>query len=277
VSAVAQSPSSARVTRAGDVTFPRLLKAEWAKFWSLRSNIITLGVAVAVMLGLSVLLALGLRVVFDSAEGMAGFPTTTVMSLSGIGFAQLAMVVLGVLNLSGEYSTGSVRSTFAADPRRWPTVVAKALVVAAVSLVVMAPTVLVTFLVGNAVLGDYAQSWSDDGIPAALVGHVVVLVGTALMSLGLTGAIRSAAGAISVMAALLLVVPGVSTFLPESWGGPAINQYFFGKTAEALLSTDGSISGVPDPLSQGLSFLVFLVWVVAFLAGGTWLVKSRDV
>jgi ABC-2 type transport system permease protein len=128
------------------VCLPDLVRSEWAKFRTVRSTYWSLIAAVAAMIGLGAIIS--------SAQSghQAGFdPVST--SLSGVLLAQLAIGVLGVLFVTSEYSTGMIRTTFTAAPQRRSVIAAKAAVFAAVALVVGTVTSLVTFLVGQAVLG----------------------------------------------------------------------------------------------------------------------------
>src|SRR5689334_5449459 len=99
------------------VTFPRVLRSEWGKFWSVRSSWITLGVALLLLLLVGIIAAAvytpdgGGSDVTDGAVGLA---------LQGVTFAELALGVLGVMMAAGEYTTGMIRATLAAVPKRLP-------------------------------------------------------------------------------------------------------------------------------------------------------------
>src|SRR5262249_61409327 len=108
-------------------------------------------------------------------------------SLRGIDGAVLAIGVLGVLWITGEYTTGSIRSTFAAVPRRLPVLWAKAGVLGAVTLVLSIPAALGAFFAGQAILGQKGISiaFTHPGVPRAVIGAALFLTVLALFSLGL--------------------------------------------------------------------------------------------
>jgi ABC-2 type transport system permease protein len=154
-SATLETPVRATVTRQR-VTQTRVIRSEWTKLWSLRSTRWTLLVAILGMAGLGPLIATiqmnrwnhmgpGDRLHFN--------PINT--GLGGYHFAQLAIGVLGVLVLSGEYSTGQIRSTFMAVPKRLPVLWAKAGTFATVTFVLMLISGLVAFLASQSILTQH--------------------------------------------------------------------------------------------------------------------------
>ncbi|TCO47002.1 ABC-2 family transporter [Kribbella antiqua] len=176
------------------VTFSRVTRSEWYKFATLRSSWITLATAVLVLIGFGVLAAL-----VTSGEvtpgGPGGGPDSTdptSISLSGAMLAQIILGILGVLLISGEYSSGMIRATLAAVPRRLPVLWAKALVIGAVSLIVSTASALVAFLVAQQILGDGANaSLSDDGVLRAVFGTGVYLAAVTLMGLAIAALLRT--------------------------------------------------------------------------------------
>ena len=117
-----------RAAATGRVTFPRVLRSEWIKLRSLRSTVWSFAIVIAVSAGLALLMGLGI----PAADGAVPADTQTTLvlqaSLFGVFFGQLVIAVLGVLVISGEYSTGMIRSTLTAVPRRLPALWAKAVV-----------------------------------------------------------------------------------------------------------------------------------------------------
>jgi ABC-2 type transport system permease protein len=126
----------ARPSRIG-VTFPRVLRSEWIKTRTVRSTVWTLALTVLLMVGFSTLFSWGTSSVQGDGGPAAGVGTGSALAVFmvtvGYGVAQLTLAVLGVLAITTEYSTGMVRSTFAAVPTRLPALGAKALIVAPIS------------------------------------------------------------------------------------------------------------------------------------------------
>ncbi len=194
------------------LTFARVVASEWVKFRTLRSTVWTLVVTVLLMVGIAVLAAWGMT------EGGAGGDSTVgaFATTAGVNVAQLSVAVLGVLIITGEYTTGMVRSTFAAVPHRLPALAAKAIVLVATVLVVGAVSVALAyvatlpFLSGTALQIDLA----DGETLRVLGGTPLYLAGIALLSLAFGALLRHSAGALAAVLGLLLVVENVFALIP---------------------------------------------------------------
>ncbi|MFG2969827.1 ABC transporter permease [Streptomyces sp. NPDC048288] len=258
------------------VTGRRVLASEWAKLWTLRSTWITLG------LGLLFLVAFGLIASsrFKSAIGSAhmdpDFARSTAVSLSlfGTNFAQLALGVLGVLVTAGEYSTGMIRSTMAAVPRRLPVLWSKATVFGLVALTVSTVGVCVAFFFGSRIVSGTpaAMDFSHAGVVRSLLGAglylgLVGVIGTALGAL-----LRSVAGGISVLVATLMLIPGLISLLPSSWQDD-ISPYLPSNAGESMFALTHDATS----LSPGAGLLVFLGWTALALAGAAYRLLRSDV
>ena len=178
----------------------------------------TLGITVVVGIGISALATAETRSHWAtmSPGNRASFdPTST--SLTALLFCQLAIGVLGVLVMSAEYGTGTIRATFSAAPRRPLVLAAKVVVFGVVALVVAEIVAFVSFLVGQALLSAPAThaSLSTPGALRAVVGTGLYLGVIGLFALGLATIIRHTAGAISAFVGILLVLPIVQA-LPNS-------------------------------------------------------------
>jgi ABC-2 type transport system permease protein len=133
---------------------------------------------------------------------------------------QICMAVLGVLAFTSEYATGMIRGTFTVLPHRIVVTAAKAAVVATFALVVGQVSVLATFLVGRAIIGDrpirgFTAPLSEE-LPKMLATGMSV-VGLALIGLGLGAVLRSTAGAVTSVVVILYVVPRFVVSLPDPW------------------------------------------------------------
>ncbi|MCI4062093.1 ABC transporter permease [Micromonospora sp. R77] len=258
------------------VTWWRVTRAEWIKFRSLRSSLIMLAatVVVFVALGLGFSAFLSDATIEPGTPAPPGGPSSLDplgASLGGVNLAQLLIGTLGVLLVAGEYSTGMIRSSLAAVPRRWPVLAGKVAVLAGVSLAVLVPTVLLTFLGGQAVLGDKGISLGDDGVLRAVLGTAGYLTGVGVLGMALGALLRNTAGALTSVVALLLVIPGVVSLLPESWSD-TISPYLPSNAGQAFMS----ISSSPDLLSPGAGLAVFVGWLVLLLGTATVLLSRRD-
>ena len=111
VSGIDSAPTRLRVTA------PRVVLSEWTKFRSLRSTVYTLLMAVVFMIGLGAMIT---AITANQPGGFEPGESSVSLSLSGMFFAQLAIGVLGVLLITGEYSTGMIRSSLTVVPRRLP-------------------------------------------------------------------------------------------------------------------------------------------------------------
>ena len=198
------------------------LRAEWIKLRSLRSTWYSLLATVLIVDGLGTLFAAlrAHRLQQDVRHGAQLFRfDATQVSLRGVFLAQLAIGVLGVLVITGEYSTGMIRSSLAATPRRYPVLVAKAAVFAAVSFVVSLAATFTGFLLGQvAQASTHEQAMlSTPGAERAIVGAAVYLTLVGLLGVGLGFLLRSTAGAIATLFGIVLVAPLLARALPSPY------------------------------------------------------------
>jgi ABC-2 type transport system permease protein len=218
------------------VTQTRVLLSEWTTIRSLRSTIFSLLATVVFIVGFAVLVA-SVTVSHwpprDPREALGFDPTTR--TLSGIFLVQLAIGVLGVLLITGEYATGMIRATFAAEPTRLPVLWAKAAVFAVVTLVLMVPTVLLAFLISQSILtSKHLQTdLSSPGVLRAVIRAALFLTVVGLLGIGLGALLRNTAAGISTLFGLLFVLPILVRFLPTSWLDP-INKYLPSNAGEAI-------------------------------------------
>ncbi|MFG2957959.1 ABC transporter permease [Streptomyces sp. NPDC048291] len=272
----AEAPPAAPARPAYRVTGRRVLASEWAKLWSLRSTWITLGLGLVFLVAFGLIAANHYRSGVGSSHQDRDFATATAVSLSlfGTNFAQLALGVLGVLVTAGEYSTGMIRSTLAAVPRRLPVLWSKAAVFGLVALVVATLGVFVAFGFGSGIVSGTpaAMGFSHAGVIRSLLGAglylgLVGVIGTALGSL-----LRSVAGGISVLVGALMLVPGLISLLPSSWQDN-ISPYLPSNAGESMFA----LTHDSTTLSPGAGLLVFLGWTALALAGAAYRLVRSDV
>lgn len=245
-----------------------VLLSEWTKLRTVRSTPWTLGTVVAV----TVLLGLGFSwLTRHSADGLteadlaALDPTAT--SLAGLNLAQLAVVVLAVLSVSAEYSTGLLAVSLHAVPRRGLFYGCKAAVLAGVTLLTGWAASAAAFGVGRLAMGDYAASVFDPGVLRALLGAGLYLALLALFSYGVAMALRSAVPALGVLMPLFFLVSPLLSVLPatERFAG------YLPDTAGMRITQTGL-----DGSSAWTGLGVLLVWVALALALGYSCLRARD-
>ncbi|MGW3248492.1 ABC transporter permease [Streptomyces sp. NPDC001070] len=249
------------------VTGPRVLRSEWAKLWSLRSTWITLGLGLLFLVAFGLIAAARFRSRIVSGRPMdRDFADATALSLSlfGTNFAQLALGVLGVLVTAGEYSTGMIRSTLTAVPRRLPVLWSKAVVFGLVALVVGAAGVFVAFPVAGGIVSGTtaAMTLSAPGVVRALLGAGLYLGLVGVIGVALGALLRSVAGGISVLVAVLMLIPGLVSLLPTAWQDD-IGPYLPGSAGEAMFALHHDAT----TLSPTAGLVVFVLWTLLALAG----------
>lgn len=257
-----------------EVTLPRVIRSEWTKLRSLRSTVWSLSVAVLMLLLLALLIPLAVVAQLDQlkAEDIETLEAVG-PSLGGSMFAQMAVGVLGVLLISGEYSTGMIRATLAAVPKRLPALWAKVIVFSATVFVLMTIACVASFLIGQAVFAtkDFDSGFSDPGVARAVFGTAFYITSVGLLGMALGALLRHTAGAIAALFGVLLVLPIVFGLLPQSYGG-SLMKYLPLLAGEAF----ATVRGTPEGLSPLAGFLaVCLYWVVG-LALAAFLLKKRD-
>ena len=283
----------------GRVGLRRAMAAEWTKLWSVRSTTWTLvGTAVAV-LGLC---ALGTGTV--SPTDIIEDPTRR--SLIGVFLGQLIFGVLGVLVMSAEYGTGTIRATLSAVPRRPVVLSAKVLVFGAVALVVSEVLTFSAFALGQAILSakhavgtkaaaaqrahqlgvkvphnlqallsNGSASLGQAGVLRAVAGAGLYLAVLGLLALGLATIIRHTAGAISAFVGVVLVLPLIVQALPASISN-ALTRYLPANIGLVMFSTHGVPDRVAAAFSPWTGFALLVAYTAAILGLGCWVLVRRD-
>jgi ABC-type transport system involved in multi-copper enzyme maturation permease subunit len=261
---------TADVAPTGHVTLARVVRSEWIKFRTLRSSWMTLGAAVLTMIVLALVIGYNIGKNFT---GLAPEDAAASGPLQGYHGAQLLIGVLGVLFVSGEYSTGMIRSTLAAVPRRTPVLVAKAVVFGSIALVTMVASTFVAYFGAQVFLGHYGHggSLSDPGALRAVIGTGVYLALIGILGGALGWIVRSTAGGISSLVGLLLVIPVLFHVLPGSWASDVLKYL----PSEAGSSFVTSVR-LPDTLTPAVGFGVLLVWVAAAVVTAGVVLRRRD-
>lgn len=252
------------------VTQGQVIRSEWIKLRTVRSSWFVLA---ATVLGIAVI---GLLVSYvtnaywsaSTASDRADFNPVN-QDLIGVNLAELTVGVLGVLVATGEYGTGMIRATLAAVPRRLPVLAAKAFVLAAVTFVVCLVTVLITFVGGQALLGAHGISLGHPGAVRAVFGSTLYLAVVAVLGVGLGFLIRSTAGGIATLIAVLLVLPILVNALP---GSSAFGRFLPSMAGRAIFIMNGG----PGMLSPWTGFAIFLLYAGAVMAAAALALRWRD-
>jgi ABC-2 type transport system permease protein len=207
----------------GRAGVPEAVRSEWIKLRSVRST----AWAVLALVGISVLFSAFAAWESETLGGSPGRPGDNDMvldSLAGVWFGQMALAVLGVLAITSEFSTRSIRTTFAANPRRRTVLASKTAVVATVALAAGLATSVACFVVGREILqsngftyehGYPTPSLADGATFRAVAGTAVCLALLGVFALGVGAVLRHTAGAITVVLASVLAPVIAIGFLPE--------------------------------------------------------------
>ena len=257
------------------VTQARVLVSEFTKFRTVRSTVWTLLVAVVLMIGISALFSAVTASqyhTFDAADRATFNPVS--ISLSGMMFAVVAFGVLGVLMISGEYSTGMIRSSLTAVPRRLPVLWGKLAVFAGVIFSISLVASFICFFLGQALLNSHhlGVSIAAPGalrsiIGAALYGTVSGMIGVALGAL-----LRNTAAGIATFAGVFFVIPPLTGLLPASISDH-LSQYLPSYAGEALW---GGARGVTNALSPWTGFAVLCGYAVVVIAAAALRLRRVD-
>jgi ABC-2 type transport system permease protein len=241
-----------------------VVAAEWTKFSSLRSTWITTGVSAFLLIAFGMIASASF-----SGSGLSAVD----LALSGSTLAALAVGVLGVLLGAGEYTTGMIRSTLAAVPRRLPVLWSKSLVAGSAAFIVMTAGAFAAFALGATVLNDAVGGvgLGDDGVLRALFGAGLYLALVAVLGVALGMLVRSSAGAIAILAGGLLIVPGLAALLPASFSD-AITPYLPSNAGSAVMTlTQGD-----NTLAPWTGLAVFAGYVAISLAAAAYRLKKSD-
>ncbi|MEN2740788.1 ABC transporter permease subunit [Microbacterium sp. X-17] len=264
MTALATAPADTRTAVHPHLNFARVLRSEWIKVTTVRSTWWSLLITAVLSIGLSLLIA----GVSNSVPG--GVPPVRAI-VSPMQFTMLVAGILGAIVVTGEYSTGMIRSTLTAEPRRDVVILAKAVVVA----VLLALTTIVIYAVAIVVTAPILHTQIDWSTPresiVPLVFGVVSMVAFALIGLGFGFLIRNGAGAIATTVGVLFVLPLVFSLFSLAGDGwhwlVDLAQYLPSNAAQNLTSTTADLWP---------AWLALLVWVLVPLVGGWVTLRTRD-
>lgn len=257
--------------RSATTAFVDAVRAEICKLRSVRSTYWTIIAAIVFNIGFAALEAIFLPGHL-SVEDTATLDPVRV-SLGGSHLSQIAFGVLGVLIISSEYTSGTIRSTVAAVPHRRLLLTAKAAVFSIVAATIGAAISFAAYFIFQALLtGDTLHSSiGDPGVVRALIGGGLYLAVLGLLGLGLGTILRSSAGAIATLFALLFVPQILVQLLPSTWR-TTIGPYVPMEAGSQIFSQHSEA----DALSPWAGFGIFTAYAVAALSAGFALITRRD-
>ncbi|WP_350349724.1 ABC transporter permease [Agromyces sp. G08B096] len=267
----------ARATR---LTFGGVLRSEWIKLRSLRSTVWSYVLVIAISLGMALLMSFSILNGMNGGMDLQSAPTEQQHELVlqsatfGVYFGQLVVGVLGVLVISGEYTTGMIRSTLTAVPRRLPALAAKAVVLFAATFLVGLIADLAAYVTSTVVFGTDLELFDADTL-LTLAGGALYLALVAVFALGVGTVIRSSAGGIAAVLGLLLLLPTVLQLIPADWSHDAI-PYLLSSSGMTMFTAIGADDAEIVGPNAWQSLLVVLAWVGASLAGAATALTRRD-
>lgn len=253
-------------TLAGRVTIGTVIAAEWIKLRSLRSTWWSLAAAVVALLGM------GLLAASNGSSRHASAVSQAADSQFGVIFATLAVTMLGALSLTAEYSTGMIRSSLAAVPRRTSVLLAKAVVLFVTVFAVCGLTAVASLLLTAQVFesaGHRGARLGDPGVLPVVLGAPLYLAVAAVAALAVGAIVRSTAGALGLLVGIFFIAPvvasimtmlhGLAPYLPSNAGGALSRQTL-----------------TQHPLGGGSGFALFCAYVVVVVTGAAFLLRRRD-
>ena len=273
----ADTPGSLSGDGRSGAAFPRLLAMEWTKLRSVRSTVWSLLAFVVLTLGLAALftwLQISQWDKLDPDQQLA-YRRDATGNILGSGFVlgQLAICVLGAMVITAEYSTGMIRASVLAAPKRTPMLAAKAVVFAVVTFVIGEIVSFGAFFIAAPIVRSKVPvSLSDKGVLRALFGAGLYLMMLGLFALAIGALLRHTAAAITGVIAFVEVLAPLAQLLPGSVG-KHVHAYLPTEAGHLVAQT---VPGKKDLLSAWQGFGVFALWTLVLLVVAGWMLKRRD-
>jgi ABC-2 type transport system permease protein len=257
-----------------DISLGSIVRSEWLKFRSVRSSVTGVVLTLVFTIGLAALISTVVRGQWSTIGAVRQLTFDPVSSsLVGVLLAQFAVGVIGALFVTSEYSSGSMRTTLTAVPKRIELSVAKLLVLLASMLVVGEVACFASFLLGQSIYSGVVPtaSLSNSTTLRAVILAGVYLTLLSALAFGLGLIMRHSAACISVFVGILLIVPLIFAFLPQSWQNAGV-KYLPSEMGHAMVS--------PAPIAHDFdawtSLLLLAVYAVVLVAVGITLFTRRD-
>jgi ABC-type transport system involved in multi-copper enzyme maturation permease subunit len=261
----------------GRAGFGGTLRSEFTKIRSVRSTYWTLLVLLVISIGIGAVFTAAAAANWshmDPADKATFDPTQ--LSVAGLFYlGQLDIVVIGAMTLTAEYSTGMIRTSLTAMPRRTTVYAAKAVVLACITAVVSFAAAFISFFLGQALLASThdTATLSQPGVLRAVIGAAVYVTTCGLFTYAVGSILRSTPAAIATVIGLLFIIPILAALLPENWRHDVV-RWLPSSAGQALSTTVGQ----PDAhlFSPWAQFAVFAAYTAALLVAGAVLFRTRD-
>ncbi|WP_164904998.1 ABC transporter permease [Streptomyces cyaneus] len=251
----------------------QVIRSEWTKIRSVASTVWTLSLSVVVTIALGMLISALSKNEFDnmSRRDQLSFDPTFV-SFAGMTLGQLAMIVFGVLVVSNEYSTGMIRTSLAAVPRRGTFLFSKIAVATGLALVVGMATSFVTFFLGQAMLGEHKAAIGDPGVLRAVIGGGLYMTLIAMFSMGVAAMLRSPMLSLGILMPFFFLISNILGNVPAT---EKIGRYLPDQAGSKIMQVVAPIDD-DTPYGPWGGLGIMALWVIAALAGGYVTLKKRD-
>jgi len=263
--------------RSGDAGFRDLLRSEWTKIRSVRSTSWAFVALVLLTIGFTCLLTWLTTSQWDTIniaqrQQVLADPTSQILG-SGFQFSQLAICVLGVLVMTGECSSGTIRASLLAVPARGPMIAAKAVVFAVLVFVVAEVAAFPSFVVGSAILHSRVSvSLTDPGVLRAIIGVGLYIAVLGVFAIAIGTLVRRTAGAITGIIGFVLMLSPLALLLPGALGAH-IHAYLPTVAVQQLATTVQAPDELLDPWE---GFGVFCLWTIALMLVANLALTRRD-
>jgi ABC-2 type transport system permease protein len=261
----------------GRAGFGDVIASEFMKIRTVRSTFWTLVTMFAGSALISFLITLAAANTYakDLAAGNPDSPDIVLIGLSFVG--QIAAYVLGVMTISAEYTTGAIRTTLTAMPRRVEILVAKAILLAVIVFAVGLVTAFLSFYLGDIPLQakHVGVNMSDPGVTRAIIGSALFLAGLALFGLAMGFLLRHTAGAITFGLALIFIIGNLVQLIPGSFGR-WLYKVMPGNAASAITRFGVQTRNPDKTFAPWTGFTVFMIEVAVLLILGAVLFERKD-
>ena len=270
------APAPARPSTPGlKVSFPRVVRSEWIKLWTVRSTYWTIGVTLAVMLLLAWAMAASANAFPEQFGGGAEGSATIVYTVLAPG------QIFAGDHQGGEYGTGQIRSTLTAVPGRLPVLWAKGLVVLVVTFVTAAVGTGLQLLLAGAITPATQPDWSDPEMLRIVLGTPLYIATVALLGFAVGALLRNTAATIAIVIGFVLVIESVLNLIswkPLEYVRPLLPSSAGARVAtpeEVLEMTNGMAAQAVD-LTPWQGYGVLVAWVVVLVVAAAFRLRTRD-